>query len=471
MSLKKSNSKLVSLSEALEQDKNKIKDRHENYLNPGLAKMLGLLSFNKKFIKAKGVEVWDDEGNKYLDFLGGYGSLNLGHNPEKVIKALEEVREVPNIIQSSLNPLSGALGENLARVTPGNLKHTFFCNSGAEAVEGAIKLVRKASGKSKIIHCEGSFHGKTLGALSVSGREKYKKDFTPLIPGCIEVPFGNTSELKKVVEAEHEEIAALILEPIKGEGGVIIPPEGYLKKARELCDEFGILMIIDEIQTGLGRTGEMFACEYEEVIPDVLCLAKSLGGGIIPLGAFITTEELWCETFGKFEEALLHTSTFGGNTRACAAGVQTLEEIYSNGLYKEVREKGDYLLNQLLKLKSKYSLIEDIRGRGLLIGVEFKSGEESFINKLSCGAIGKLSKEYTGALIAERLKNEHNIITAYTLNNPNVIRLEPPLIVKKAELDKVVNALDEVLKNSSNFFSLAAKSSKKIVKNFVKKRS
>lgn len=464
------NPDLISLEEALSQGKNKIKKRHENFVNPGLAKMLSLLSFDEKFVRAKGVYVWDENGNKYLDFLGGYGSLNLGHNPDCVIEALERVKEVPNLLQSSLNPLSGALGENLALITPGNLKHTFFCNSGAEAIEGAIKLARRAKNKSKIIYCDGAFHGKSIGALSISGRDKYKEGFGPLLPECYKISYGEENELEKILKEEHEDVAAFILEPIKGEGGIISPEEGYLTQVRKLCSEYDVLLILDEVQTGFGRTGKMFACQYENVTPDVLCLAKSLGGGVMPAGALITTEKIWEDAYGQFEDALLHTSTFGGNSRACAAAISTINEINEKKLWEKAKEKGDYLLSRLNELKKKHALIKEVRGKGLLIGVEFETSGESFFERVSKGAFGKLKEEYTGALIAERLLNEHKIITAYTLNNPNVIRLEPPLVVDKEDIDQVINALDEILQKNSSFFKLATNSTKNLVNNLVKKR-
>ncbi len=430
--------------------------------------MLKLLSFDKRFDRADGVYLWDKDGNEYLDFLGGYGSLNLGHNPKKVLEAMAKIDNKPNILQASLNPLSGVLGENLAKITPVGLKNTFLCNSGAEAVEGALKLARKATGKTNFIYCEGSFHGKTLGSLSVSGRDKYKRGFGPLIPGCKEISFGDIKELEDVFKKDYDDIAAFILEPIKGEGGIIVPPEGYLREVRRLCDEYEILMIADEIQTGLGRTGKMFACEKEGVSPDIMCIAKSLGGGVMPIGAVITTEKIWKGAYGKFEEALLHTSTFGGNTRACAAAIATLEEIVSKDLPKEAQEKGDYLMNKMVGLKEKHPLLKDVRGRGLLIGVEFNTLEKSMLDRLSRGAASKLSEEYTGALIAESLQNDFGIITAYTLNNPNVIRLEPPLTVSYSVLDRVVSAIDKILDKNASFINLATKSSKKFLKNMIK---
>ncbi|MDK2985199.1 MAG: putrescine aminotransferase [Clostridia bacterium] len=458
--------KLLDVDEALNLNGKTVKSYYKEFMNPALANLLSMLNFDKKFIKAKGVEVWDENGNKYLDFLGGYGALNFGHNPDYIIEAVKKVQELPNILQASINSLAACLAYNLSLITPGNLNNCFFGNSGAEAVEGALKLSRAVTGNEKFIYCEGSFHGKTFGALSVTGRSKYQKPFKPLIPQCQSIPYGNLELLEEALKSK--DVAAFIVEPIQGEGGIIVPPEGYLKKARELCTKYGALLIIDEIQTGLGRTGKMFACEWENVVPDVLCLAKSLGGSIMPIGAFITTSEYWKKAYGTAESSTLHTSTFGGNTWACAAGIAALNQLVDNDLSGQALEKGNYLLEKLSEIKNKYHIVQDVRGKGLMIGIEFKENTGS-LSKLTGGLSDKLSKEYIGAMIAGELMNKHKIITAYTLNNPNVIRIEPPLIVEYNHLDTLVDALEESLARNNNFMKIAWSSSKTILKSLVRK--
>ncbi|MEW9082835.1 aspartate aminotransferase family protein [Caldanaerobacter subterraneus] len=438
----------ITLEEALTLNKNQVKENYKEYINSVFVSMLSMLQFDKLFVRAKGVSVWDSEGNEYYDFLGGYGALNLGHNPDEVIEAVEKVKDMPNLLQASIGNLPGVLAHNLARVTPGNLKRSFFCNSGAEAVEGALKLAKIASGKKKIVYCENSFHGKSMGALSVTGRRKYQKYFEPLVPETVAVPFGDEKALEEALK--EKDVAAFIVEPIQGEGGVIVPPEGYLRKARELCTKYEAYLIVDEIQTGFGRTGKMFACEHEEVVPDIMTLAKSLGGGVMPIGAYITTDEIWQKAYGTMEKALLHTSTFGGNTYACAAAI-------ASGRLKELKEKHP-------------KLIKDVRGKGLLIGIEFNQPEGGLLDKLSGGAISKLSSEYIGSLIAAELQNKHRIITAYTLNNPNVIRLEPPLIVTKEQIDKVVDALDEILTRNSSFLGITVSGAKTVLGSLFKRQ-
>ncbi|NLI11680.1 aspartate aminotransferase family protein [Pelotomaculum propionicicum] len=457
---------LVSLNEAIEQSRGQVAENHKTYLNAGLAMMLGMLDFNKKFVKASGVYVWDNEGKQYLDFLGAYGALNHGHNHPKILAAMEQVKEMPNLLQASLNTLAGALAKNLALVTPGALQRSFLCNSGAEAVEGALKLARAATGRQGLIYCEGSFHGKTMGALSVTGREKYQKIFQPLLPGLESVPFGDLVALESKLKDKNA--AAFIVEPIQGEGGIIIPPAGYLSRAGELCAKYGSLLIIDEIQTGFGRTGAMFACQYDGATPDIMCLAKSLGGGIMPVGAYITTDEIWKKAYGGMDKALLHTSTFGGNTWAAAAGIAALEVIYEENLPEQARESGAYLLENLHNLKQKYPLIKDVRGRGLMAGIEFNQ-PGGLAAKVSMGMSGKLSEEYMGSLVAGELLNKYCIITAYTLNNPNVIRLEPPLNITKKQIDVLIQALEDIFSTHKGFLSVAASGVKTILKTMIKK--
>jgi putrescine aminotransferase len=329
-----------------------------------------------------------------------------------------------------------------------------------------LKLARAASGKTKIVYCEGSFHGKTLGALSVTGRQKYQKPFLPLLGPCEMVPFGDLEALEQKIF--KKDVAAFILEPIQGEGGVIVPPKGYLSGVRELCDKYDVLLIVDEIQTGFGRTGKMFACEHEGVIPDIICLAKSLGGGVIPIGAYSTKPEIWEKAYGGMERALLHTSTFGGNTWAAAAAIAAINVIVEQNLCEQARANGEYMLNRLKELQNRYSVVKEVRGLGLMTGVEFKS-QAGLMDKLTGGMINKLSEEYFGALVAGELQNKYHVITAYTLNNPNVIRLEPPLVVTKEQIDQVVDALEEIFQRHRSFVGMALATSRTALSSIFKK--
>ena len=460
---------LMSLDDALSMSREDIVKYHKEYLNSALVQLMGLIDFTRSFVRAEGTRVWDDEGNEYLDFLGAYGAMNIGHNHPKVFQAMTQTFGKPNLLQAALSPLPAVLAHNLAQVTPGGLKHSFFCNSGAEAVEGALKLVRIATGKEPVIYCKGAFHGKSFGALSVTGREKYQKPFAPLLHNFSSVPYDDLEALEEALKLGGA--AAVILEPIQGEGGIIIPSDGYMRGVRELCDKYNTYLIVDEIQTGFGRTGYMFACEKEGVEPDVMCVAKSLGGGVMPIGAYITTEELWNKAYGSVEKCLLHTSTFGGNAMATSAGIAALEVIINNDLPQKAKENGEYFIGKLRELKEKYPIIRDVRGMGLMIGLEFEEPVKkgSLAEKLGGKFLNKLSGEYMGALIAGELLNKHHIITAYTLNNPNVIRLEPPLTVCRQDLDKVLEALEEIFQHNSGLFSLAFSGGKNMLGRVFKK--
>ncbi|HIE12222.1 MAG TPA: aspartate aminotransferase family protein [Desulfotomaculum sp.] len=451
---------LISLEEAIGLSRAEVRALHQEYLNAGLVTLLKLVDFDKRFVRAAGVRLWDNEGREYLDFLGGYGSLNTGHNHPRIIAAVESVREMPNLLQASLSPLAGALAKNLSAVAPGDLRRSFFCNSGAEAVEGAIKLARIATGRSKLIYTENSFHGKTFGALSVTGRLKYQEAFRPLVSECQIVPYDNLAELEQALCSK--EAAAFIVEPIQGEGGINVPSPGYLKEAKRICAKYGTLFVVDEIQTGLGRTGKMFACEHEGVEPDILCLAKSLGGGVMPIGAYLATDSAWRRAYGSLDRALLHTSTFGGNAWACAAALATLEVVVGEDLPRQAAEKGEYLLRRLGEIQAISPLLKEVRGRGLLIGLEFAE-RKGLAYKLSFGLLEKLSEEYLGSLVAGELLNKYRLVTAYTLNNPSVLRLEPPLTVSREQLDYLLGALSEILERNRNFLKMAASGFKTVL--------
>jgi putrescine aminotransferase len=466
MDIKEKYKDYVSVDDALKLKRNDVRENYKEYINSSIVQLMGLLDFDKHFVKAEGTKVYDEDGKEYIDFLGGYGALNLGHNNKEVISEIQKAIGQPNILQASIYNFAGALAKDLAMITPGDLKKTFYGNSGAEAVEGALKLAKISSGKTKVIYCNNSFHGKSMGALSVTGRDKYQKPFKPLVPDCYVVPYGDSDALEDMLKSLSD-VAAFIVEPIQGEGGINVPPEGYLKKARELCTKYGAYMIADEIQTGFGRTGYMFACEAEDVTPDIMCFAKSLGGGIMPIGGYITTEDIWKSAYGTVEKAFLHTSTFGGNTLACAAGMASIKYIIENDLPGKAKEKGEYFIKKLNELKGKYPVIKDVRGRGLMIGIEFEE-QNGLLNKITSGKINELSKEYFASLVSGKLMNDYGIITAYTLNNPNVIRLEPPLIVEYEEIDKVINSLEDIFNKNKSFLGIGLSSGKQILKSLFK---
>jgi len=390
--------------------------KYQDYVNPTALNLLRLAGFDRVETAGSGAIISDIEGNDYIDCLGGYGVFSLGHANAEVVDAVyNQMRQLPLSSKTFLNKPLADLAERLANLTPGNLQYSFFCNSGAEAVEGALKFARMATGRPAFISTHGSYHGKTLGALSASGRNKYKDPFRPLLETFHFVDYGDTDA---IAAALNETIAAVILEPIQGENGILVPPDGYLKAVRELCDAHGALLILDEVQTGLGRTGKLFACEHEGVTPDLMTLAKALGGGVMPIGAVVGTKVVWDKVFTA--NPYLHTSTFGGNQAACVAALKTLEIIERDQLVERAAAAGRRLMAGLSLVHQQFPLIlRDVRGKGLMLGVEFADAD---VGKLVIGSLVK-----------------GGVVAAYTLNTPEVMRFEPPLIISDEQIDTVIN--------------------------------
>ena len=397
-------------------------EKYAKYVNPTALNLLRLGGFDKIEWEGCGATLKDLNGTEYIDCLGGYGVFSLGHAHPQVVEAVvAQMRRLPLSSKTFLNKPLADLSELLASIAPGDLQYTFLCNSGTEAVEAALKFARMATGRTQIISTIGSYHGKTYGALSASGRERYKTPFAPLVPGFTHVPFGDVSALTAVV---NEATAAVILEPIQGENGIFVAPDGYLQAARRLCDEHGALLILDEVQTGLGRTGKMFACEHWNIAPDLMTLAKALGGGVVPIGALLGTPAVWDKVFK--ENPFIHTSTFGGGEMACVAGITAIRITLDDDLPAQAARKGKRLLEGLREIQERFpELLAETRGLGLMIGVEFKDAD-----------IGKLT---IGSLVHQ------GVIAAYTLNNPKVMRFEPPLIISDAQIDHVLKAFGSAM--------------------------
>jgi putrescine aminotransferase len=388
------------------------------YVNPPLARVMKL-SGSPVEMSAQGCTITDHTGKTYLDFAGGYGVFTLGHRHPRVVAAVKDQLDRMALSgRTMFNPLMGRLAKRLAELTPGDLSISFFANSGTEAVEGALKLARAATKRSAIVTTDGAFHGKTFGALSASGRDAFRDPFGPLLAGVRRVPFGDADALRATVD---ETVAAVIVEPVQGEGGVNVPPAGYLREVRALCDESGAVMIADEVQTGLGRCGALFACDIEGVVPDVMTLAKGLSGGVIPIGAYVARPAVWNAAYGK--APLLHTSTFGGNELACAAALAALDVLIDDDLVANARARGEQLLHGVrATMMRRPEVIADVRGAGLLVGVELRR------------------EGYGGSIIPELLKR--GVTAAWTLNQQRVIRLEPPLIVTAPEVERALAAFD-----------------------------
>ncbi len=384
---------------------------------------------------------WSDSGNvftdvngrEYIDCLGGFGIFNVGHRHPKVMSAVRAQLERQALhSQDLLDPLRAMLAKTLAMLTPGNLKYSFFSNSGTESVEAALKLARAYDPKKPtIVVATKGFHGKSFGSLSASGKSTFRVPFGPMLPGFKHVPYNDILALEDIMASARmtgEDVGAVLLEPIQGEGGVNVPSDAYLPAVRKLCDEFGALLIFDEVQTGMGRTGKMFACEHWDVAPDIICLAKALGGGVMPIGATVATEAVFSRLFGN---PFLHTTTFGGNPLACAAALATIDVLIEERLPERAESMGAYMLAGLQKASRNHpDIVIDVRGKGLLLALEF-------------------GDDQTGFAIAKYLF-DRGILVAGTLINARTVRIEPPLTIEQAQADKVFAVLTEALDALAN---------------------
>ncbi len=391
-------------------------ENYKEFVNPPLARVMKLAGSPVE-VRAQGCTIWDHTGKAYLDFAGGYGVFTLGYAHPRVVAAVSaQLERFALSGKTMFNVLLGRAARRLAELAPGDLQISFWCNSGTEAIEGAIKLARAATGRAKVVGTHGAFHGKTFGALSVSGRENFQAPFRPLLADSSCVPYGTTDALDDALR----DAAAFVVEPVQGEGGVHVPADGYLRDVRAICDRTGALFIADEIQTGLGRCGYRFACNRDDAVPDVMTLAKGLSGGVVPVGAFIARPGVWKRAFGR--DPLLHTSTFGGNELACAAALAALDVLEDEGLAQRARARGEQLLRGARAVAAEYpAVVRDARGLGLLVGVELTN------------------EGYGGSIIPEMLKR--GVTAAWALGAQRVIRLEPPLIVTESEVERALEAL------------------------------
>ena len=398
----------------------------------------GYLEYRKSLIEMREEPAleWDGQGSTfrdlsgrtYIDCLGGYGIYSAGIKHPKVVKAVaDQLARMPLSSQELLDPLRGALAELLGEITPGDLQYSFFINNGTDAVEGAIKLARLYTGKTEFISSLRGFHGKSCGALSLLGRWEYREPFLPLLSGVRFVEFGDAEAVEdELYKADQtgKGIAAVIMEPIQGEAGAIVPPDDFWPRIRKACNEYGALLIADEVQTGMGRTGKLFGVDHWGVVPDILCLGKAIGGGVMPLSAFISTPKIWSVLESN---PFIHSSTFGGNPLACAAGIAAINVTLSEDLPGQAARKGKKLMGSLIRLKMRFDrIIHEVRGRGLLLGIEFANTEIGY--KVVSGLFRR------------------GVLVAGTLTNSKVVRIEPALNIPDKLLSQVVDALEDTLK-------------------------
>ncbi len=394
------------------------------YINPGIARAYSFLGVLSPEVRAEGAFVYDQDGERYTDMGGGYGVMVHGYRHPRIVaraKAQLDKITLPSRSLPVLEPI--ALAKRLAEITPGELQYSFFCNSGAEANEAALKFARVRTGRPTFVSTHGAFHGKTFGALSVSGRDLYKDPFRPLLQDVRFVPYGDADALREAVD---DQVAAVILEPIQGEGGIIVPPDGYLRAARQICDAHGAMLIFDEVQSGMARTGHYFACEHEGVSPDFLTVSKALGGGIMPIGACVGTPD----AMGFLDEMpLIHTSTFGGGggggaPLTTAVACEAIDVMRDEDFCGQAREKGAFLAQGLRRIQEEFpTVISEVRGRGLMLGVES-------------------AREGVGGMLMSELLHR-KVLALWTLNNERVLRMIPPIVIPMEAIEEVLSRVRE----------------------------
>jgi len=420
---------------------------HKQYLNTSLARVQGIIGFDKTYTRGTGAYLWDAEGNRYLDLLSGYSVFNLGRNHPKIKQALLDVLAMdrPNLVKMDCPLLAGLLAEELVKRMPQGLDAVFFSNSGADAVDTALKLARAATRRRRTLYQDHAFHGLTLSTLALNGGPQFRKGFEPLLPDCGQLPWNDLDALER--ELSREDVAAFIVEPIQGKG-VYIPSEGYLPEAQRLCRKFGTLLICDEVQVGMGRTGRFLCCEHWGVEPDIVTLSKSLGGGYIPVSATITRRNIHDRMFSRLDRCQVHSTTFGQNEMAMAAGLATLHVMDEERLVERAAEMGDKLLRGLTALKQRHEMIADVRGKGLIVGIEFKA-PGSFGLRAAWTAAEAAQKGLFTQLVVMALMSEYRILSQVGGPDINILKLLPPLIIGEEEVDTIVTAIDSVMEEAS----------------------
>jgi ornithine--oxo-acid transaminase len=427
----------------LEQRGNEAFALHERYMNPQMPRILRTLGFDRDYVRAEGAYLFDGNGTRYLDFLSGFGVFALGRCHPAIEQALRDAMELelPNLVQMECQPLSGLLAEALVARMPNDSYRCFFTNSGAESVETAIKFVRCATGRDRVVFADHAFHGLTTGALSLNGAREFRDRFGELLPGCVSVPFGDLDALERELRAG--DVAAYVVEPIQGKG-VFVAPDGYLAAASELCHRYGALLAIDEVQTGLGRTGTFFAFEQWNVEPDVVTVAKALSGGYVPVGAVIAKRAVVEAVFDKMDRAVVHSSTFGQNVLAMTAGLATLHTIDSESIVERAATTGDALLAGLRTVAERHEVVHEVRGRGLMIGIEF-SRPRSMRLRAQWTLLETMRTGLFTQLVVVPLFRDHGILTQVAGDHQNVLKILPPLITSETQAKEFVTAFDDVL--------------------------
>jgi ornithine--oxo-acid transaminase len=416
---------------------------HQRYLNPQLGRVVKTLGFDRDWAHGRGSLLIDRDGHEYLDLLSGYGVFALGRSHPYVKEQLERVlsADLPSLPQLGVTTLAGVLAERLVGMAAGSLDAVVLCSSGTEAVEGALKLARAATGRPRIVYCERGFHGLTLGSVSVNGNDEFRERFGPFLAACDPVPFGDLGALEG--ELARGDVAAFIVEPVQGKG-VYLAPDGYLEGAQRACREAGALLICDEVQTGLGRTGRFLACEHWGIEPDLVPLSKSLSGGYVPLGALLCSRAVFDATFDSMERSVVHGSTFGNGEFAAAAGLATLDVIEREGLVARAARTGSLLMDLTRGFADRFEIVREVRGLGLIWAIELGPPSGRAARRL-WDAIERRQPGLFAQTITVPLFRDHRILTQVAGHHMNIVKALPPLVISEDELRWFASALEEVL--------------------------
>jgi ornithine--oxo-acid transaminase len=431
--------------------------QYQEHVNPQWVRLLNVLQMNVRYVRCQGAELFAEDGRRFVDFLSGYCVHNTGHNHPGVVAALKEEldRNGPAMLQSHVPELAGELAERLCSTAGGRLKKVFFCSSGSEGVEAAIKFSRARTGRNGLIYASGAFHGLTCGALSLMGDPFWRDGFGPMLSGTEEVAFGNLDALEQKLRTRQ--FAAFIVEPIQAEAGIKLPPSGYLESAQALCRRYGSLFVLDEVQTGMYRTGPFLASQDYQTEPDMVVLAKALSGGLIPCGALLMSDEIYDSVYGSLKRAIVHTSTFSENALAMRAGLATLRVLEEERLGERAVRMGEYLRDRLQHALSGYEMVKEVRGAGLLNGVEFTAPGKLLL-RVPFEAFMKIHPGMFGQVVVMRLFRDHGFLTQICGNNFMVLKAAPPLVVEEREIDAFAGAFQnvvELMHSSSAFWTEA----------------
>src|SRR5208337_3165674 len=437
---------------------------YADYVNPQWVRLLDVLQMNVPYLRCEGAELFRADGQRVLDFLSGYCVHNIGHNHPYIVSALKEEldRSGPVMLQSNVPDLAGELAYRLCESAGGRLQKAHFTSSGSEGVEAAIKFARAHTGRAGLIFADGAFHGLTCGALSLMGSEYWREGFGPLLPDTRQVPFGDLKNL--AAELSTKKHAAFIAETIQGEGGIRIPSPEYLREAQALCRQHGSLFIVDEVQTGLYRTGRFLAAQHFGLDPDMVVLAKALSGGLIPVGAILLTDDVYTSVYSSLRRAIIHTSTYSENNLAMRAGLATLDVLESDGLGARAISVGQYLRERLQAALAGYEMVKEVRGLGLFCGVEFQA-PRSFALRASFETFMRIHPGMFGQMLVMQLFRV-GILTQICGNNFLVLKVAPPLVVREAQVDEFASKLARVVGSihaSTTFWSEALGLARRVV--------